>query len=176
MPTTPILPEFPRFFNWISALRFAKRGLIVKLWFIFVCCTFNLLIYFYLFIANLKHFENQWKFPLHSSVLMTDKQIWGFFVSTNEKVLHVLFNMSNSPKEKFEHNQRFFEKQKQLFHCFMTSRTYVYCKIYCIDILVAHGGKGNLTKHVKSNKFKHVKLSKMSETNGKITNSFTSLQ
>ena len=77
---------------------------------------------------------------------MTDKQIWFFFVSTNEKVLHMLFNMANSPKkQKFEHNQRFFEEHKQLFHCFMTSRTYVYCKRCCNDISVAHGCKGDLT-------------------------------
>jgi hypothetical protein len=36
----------------------------------------------------------------------------------------------------------------------MTSRkgeTYSYCKICCIEIVVAHGGKGDLPKHVKSN-------------------------
>ena len=41
----------------------------------------------------------------------------------------------------------------------MTSRrgeTYAYCKIRCIEIAVAHGGKGDLPKHVKSSK--HSKL------------------
>jgi hypothetical protein len=50
---------------------------------------------------------------------------------------------------------------------------YAYCKICCIEIVVTHGGKGDLPKHVKSNK--HSKLSKLSETNRKITNSLTSM-
>ena len=66
------------------------------------------------------------------------------------------------------------EEHKQLFSCFMTSRkgeTYSYCKICCIEIVVAHEGKGDLPKHVKSNKH-----SELSETNRKITNSLTSVK
>ena len=46
--------------------------------------------------------------------------------------------------------------------------TYAYCKICCIEIAVAHGGKGDVPKHAKSNKH--------SETNRKITNSLTSVK
>jgi hypothetical protein len=77
-------------------------------------------------------------------------------------------------KRSGKYNQRFIEEHKQLFSCFMTSRkgeTYAYCKICCLEIAVSHGGKGDLPKHVKSNK--HSKLSELSETNRKITNSLT---
>ena len=97
MPTTPLLADLPRIFNGKSALRFSKRDLIVKL--LIFSKSKNIsyavpspvfIIFFYLKDA-LKTNESFVTFKRFNDF---NKQISGFFVSSNEKVLHVLFNMA----------------------------------------------------------------------------------
>ncbi|CAC5360736.1 SMARCA3 [Mytilus coruscus] len=50
--------------------------------------------------------------------------------------------------------------------------TFAYCNNCSTDIPVANGTKGDLSKHVKAKKKKHLELSKLAHTNQKITSSF----
>ena len=77
-------------------------------------------------------------------------------------------------KRKIEHKQKFLNEYKQLFPCFSNSKrgdSFAWCSICAVDISVAHGGKGDLSKHVKSNK--HLELAKISQTHRQLTNTFT---
>ena len=117
------------------------------------------------------------KVLLHSSTLMTlisKSQVFSFRVMKKYYMCCSTWQLRNRSRK---YNQWFINEHKQLFSCLMTSRrgeTYAYCKICCIEVVVAHGGKGDVPKHVKSNK--HSILSKLSETNRKITNSLTSVK
>lgn len=108
------------------------------------------------------------KVLLHSSALMTlisKSLVFSFRVM---KKYYMCCSKWQLCKRSGKYNQRFIDDHMQQFSCFMTSERRELC---CIEIAVAHGGKGNLPKHVKSNK--HSELSELSEINRKITNSLT---
>ena len=51
-------------------------------------------------------------------------------------------------KRKIEHKQKFFNEYKQLFPCFNNSKrgdSFAWFSICAVDILVAHGRKGDLS-------------------------------
>jgi hypothetical protein len=96
------LADLPQIFNGKSALRFAKRDLIVKLLFISKSKNISYAVPspVYIYFCYLKDaLKTNGNFVTFKRFNDFNKQISGFFGSSNEKVLHLLFKHGNSVKE-----------------------------------------------------------------------------